>query len=153
MKLKHVSVEKMKYRNDSLAYLFILLGLVANVVYFIIFYEVNNQFLYTLKIGISIIYNLLFLLGVFLAAENIKKYNRKYAFFTLFVGLMQFVRIFAYLQEVNGADVFTGNKHLTLVILLIISGALLILGSIVSIINSTILKLFVEGKLKLDSAE
>lgn len=153
MKLKYVSVEKMKYKNDSLAYLLILLGLVVNVVYFVIFYEVNNQFLYSIKIGISVLYNLIFLLSVFLSAENIKKYNRKYAVFTCIIGLMQFVRIFAYLSEVNAAGVFAGNKHMVLVILLIISGVLLILGSIVSIVNSTILKSFVEGKLKLDSAE
>lgn len=158
MKLKYTSVEQMKYKNDSLSYGLILLGLLANIFYFITLYENNGEFYYTLDMGFSVLYNLIFMLLVFLSAENIKTYNRKYAILTFIIGILQIIRIFVYparaLESSSTGDIsLTQYKYNLIVIYLSLSGGLLIIGSIISFIKSTILKQFVDGKLVFDEIE
>ena len=148
MKFRYVSIEKLKYRNDGLSYALILLGLAVNVVYFILLYQNNNNFFYSLNVGFSIIYNLLFMLFIFLCAENIKKYNCKYAYLSIAFGIMQFVRIFKYPKQALNAGGLEQSQYVVITFVLIASAILLIAGSITSIIKSTILKRFVEGKLE-----
>ena len=158
MKYKHTSVEQMKYKNDSLSYGLILLGLLANIFYFITLYENNGEFYYTLDMGFSVLYNLIFMLIVFLSAENIKTYNRNYSIVTFIIGILQIIRIFVYpadaLKSSAVGDVaLTQSKYTIIAVYLIISASLLIFGSIISFIKSTILKQFVDGKLVFDEIE
>ncbi len=148
MKFRYVSIEKLKYRNDGLSYALILLGLAINVVYFILLYQNNNNFFYSLNVGFSIIYNLLFMLFIFLCAENIKKYNCKYAYLSFAFGLMQIVRIFNYPKQALNAGGLEQSQYVVITFVLIASAIVLIAGSITSIIKSTILRRFVEGKLE-----
>lgn len=148
MKFSYVSIEKLKYRNDGLSYALILLGLAVNVVYFILLYQNNNNFFYSLNVGFSIIYNLLFMLFIFLCAENIKKYNCKYAYLSFAFGVMQIIRIFNYPKQALNVGGLEQSQYVVINFVLIASAIFLIAGSITSVIKSTILKRFVEGKLE-----
>lgn len=147
---KRIKVEKMKYKNDSISYALVLLSLVVNILYFANLYKNNAQFYYTIEMGMSVLYNLIFMLGVFMCAEFIKKYNRNYAIATFVLGIMQIVRIFNYpLDALKEGAISQGNYN-QLVIFLVISGALLIAGSVISFVNSTLLKEYVAGRLKVE---
>lgn len=150
---KRIKVEKMKYKNDTLSYALMLLSLVVNVLYFANLYKNNSQFYYTFDMGLSVLYNLIFMLAVFMCAEFIKKYNRNYAIATFVLGIMQIVRIFNYPLDALKAEALSQSNYNLLVIFLVISGALLIVGSVISFINSTVLKEYVSGRLQLKDEE
>lgn len=138
---KNITLDRMRYKHDSLSSSLTLLGLLANVFYFVCLYKNNNMFYYTMDMGSSVIYNLLFMLLVFLSSEEVKVYNRKFSVIVICVGLLQLVRIFivpsraiaANTEEITvlATDVFT-----RLVVYLCISAALLIIGGAVSFIKS-----------------
>ena len=150
---KRIKVEKMKYKNDSISYALVLLSLVVNILYFANLYKNNAQFYYTIEMGMSVLYNLIFMLGVFMCAEFIKKYNRNYAIATFVLGIMQIVRIFNYPLDALKEGALSQGNYNQLVIFLVISGALLIAGSIISFVNSTLLKEYVAGRLKVKEEE
>ena len=112
------------------------LGILFNVFYFVNLYQSDvGTYYYQIFIGASIVYNLLFLLVVFLASEAVKNYVQKYSYLLLAIGAMQVVRIFyipmrarAAITAVNGVDVPVmgdGQFYLLLVYLLISAVCLL----------------------------
>jgi hypothetical protein len=144
-----ISIDKMKYKNDNLAFSLTILGLLANVFYFFTLYRNNNNFYYSYLMGISVLYNLIFMLTVFLTAEEVKTYHRKYSIVLFIAGIIQILRIFYYPKKAFAAEVLTADTYRTIKIYLIISSIMLILASIRSFWNSTILKLYIKGKLKI----
>lgn len=143
---KYVSKEKLKYRKDKLAYTLSILGLVVNVLFFINLYKNNDNFYYSWKIGVSILYNLIFMLLVFLSAEEIKHYRSNYAILLLVIGLLQIVRIFIYPKQGFDAKALSQGDYIISIIYLIVSGTLLICSGICSLIKSTILKNFIKSQ-------
>lgn len=143
---KTISIEKMKYKTDRLAYTLAILGLLINVLYFSTFYKNNDNFYYTWKLGISVLYNLVFMLLVFLFAEEVKHYHRAYAVALSIIGVLQIARIFIYPQAAFEASVLTPNVHIMLCVYLGISGVLLISSGICSWIKSTILLSFIKSQ-------
>ncbi|HEY8396123.1 MAG TPA: hypothetical protein VIK96_05020 [Bacilli bacterium] len=148
-----VSIDKMKYKNDSLAFTFSILGLLANVLYFFTLYQHNDNYYYSYLLGISVIYNLIFMLAVFLAGEEVKTYHRNYAYVLLALGIVQILRIFFYPRIALNAGKMEEKKYWELAIMLAISGIMLILGAIRCFRNTTLLKLYKEGKLKVSPTD
>ncbi len=85
-----------RYKKNKLASSLALLGIVFACIYFMFLYaEINNGgFYYKWPIAIDVIYNLFFLLFVFLFSEQVKNYDRRMFYVQIFFGVMQFVRIF-----------------------------------------------------------
>lgn len=85
-----------RYKKNKLASSLALLGIVFACIYFMFLYaEVKNKdFYYYWPIAIDVVYNLIFLLFIFLCSEQVKNYDRKMFYVQLFLGVMQFVRIF-----------------------------------------------------------
>lgn len=85
-----------RYKKNKLASSLALLGIVFACVYFMVLYGQvkNDRFYYKWPIAIDVVYNLFFLLFVFLFSEQVKNYNRKMFWVQIAFGVMQFVRIF-----------------------------------------------------------
>ena len=66
---------------------------------------------------------------------------------------MQIVRIFNYPLDALKEGALSQGNYNQLVIFLVISGALLIAGSVISFVNSTLLKEYVAGRLKVKEEE
>ena len=111
MKYNFHSVEKKKYKNDTFAYIFVLLGIVFNCFAFIKLYEQNANFFYDYRMAFSVLFNLIFMLAVFLTAENVKKYHRSYAIVAIVIGALQFLRIFDYVTDAHSAGVIANNVY------------------------------------------
>lgn len=93
---KIVQDDILRYKKNKTASMLALLALVFNCLYFMLFYSINKESLYTMLIGGSVILNLLVLLMGFFASEGIKGYNKKFSYVLLGLGVVQFVRIFIY---------------------------------------------------------
>jgi hypothetical protein len=143
---KYVSIEKLKYRTDKLAYSLAILGLIINVLYFTTLYINNDNFYYSWKLGISVLYNLIFMLLVFLFAGEIKHYQANYAVLLTIIGLLQIVRIFVYPKQGLVAGALSQNTYTILCVYLMASGFLLISSGISSCIKSTILRNFIKNQ-------
>ncbi|MEG1706451.1 MAG: hypothetical protein RR291_03040, partial [Clostridia bacterium] len=101
----------------------------------------ENIKVYTILLGVSIVYNLLFMLAVFLSSVEIKIYNIKFAIVLLVMGVLQIARIFFlptkfFLLNTEEDIILTSEVYTKLIIYLVISSALLIASGIVGLINS-----------------
>jgi hypothetical protein len=149
MLINHVSIDRKKYKKDGLPYGLTLLGLLVNVFYFFTLYKNNDNFYYSGLMGISVLYNLLFMLIVFQSAEEIKNYRRKYAIGLFLIGLGQIFRIIFYPRMALNAGALSAETYKVIAVYLSLSALLLVAASIISFINSTILRRFIEGKIKI----
>ena len=154
-----------RYKKNKLASSLALLGIVFACIYFMFLYaEINNGgFYYKWPIAIDVIYNLFFLLFVFLFSEQVKNYDRRMFYVQIFFGVMQFVRIFwlplagitetAYVKladvEYRGAVLSTGTFAI-LAVGLAGSGACVIASAVIGFIRSKNLENFQK---KIESGE
>lgn len=95
-------------QSANLCYLAILL----NVFYFVSIYKSDvGTYYYNILIGASIVYNLVFMLAVFLSSEEVKNYNRKYSYLLGVIGLLQIVRIFIIPMRAHSANTVVNGKE------------------------------------------
>ena len=89
-----IKKDRLRYTKNKASANLTYLAIVFNVLYFVSIYssDVNNYY-YTITIGVSVVYNLVFLLIAFLSSEGLKNYKLSYAYTIIAVGIMQVVRI------------------------------------------------------------
>ena len=82
-----VKLDRMRFTKNTSSSRLALLGIAFNVLYFISVYksDVKNYY-YTILIGASIIYNLVFMLSTFLCSEGVKNYKHSYSLALLVLG-------------------------------------------------------------------
>ena len=108
-----IRLDRMRFVKNTLAANLAILGILFDVFYFVnIFQSDVGTYYYTILIGASIVYNLVFMLIVFLASEGVKNYQLTYSYVLVVMGVLQFARIFiipmrarAALTLVNGEEV------------------------------------------------
>ena len=92
---KQIELDRMRYTKNAFSSRMALLAIVFNVLYFASIYESDvGSWYYKILIGASIVYNLVFMLMVFLSSEGVKSYRIGYAYLLLGVGVGQIARIF-----------------------------------------------------------
>ncbi|MBR1797976.1 MAG: hypothetical protein IJ757_08225 [Clostridiales bacterium] len=142
--LKFIRRDRMRYENNKLSSNLAIIAIVFNCFFFISIYGSNvGNFYYTLMMGASIVYNLLFMLIVFLVAEGSKSYHIGYSYIAIPVGILQFVRILGYPRIAHTATIsladdsivnVMGNAQFTRTVLyLCISGICLLLSAAIGI--------------------
>ena len=95
-------------QSANLCYLAILL----NVFYFVSIYKSDvGTYYYNILIGASIVYNLVFMLAVFLSSEEVKNYNMKYSYLLGVIGLLQIARIFIIPMRAHAAKTVVNGKE------------------------------------------
>ena len=92
---REIRLDRMRFSKNTLSSRLALLAIAFDVLYFISLYKSDvGTYYYTILIGGSIIYNLVFLLTAFLASEGVKNYKRGYSVVLIVLGLIQIGRIF-----------------------------------------------------------
>ena len=132
--------------STNLAYL----SIIFNVLYFISIYssDVGNYY-YTILIGVSVVYNLLFLLVAFLASEGLKNYKLSYAIIITVIGAMQLVRIFGFpidgIHETtsDGTQVMKISQFIYTVATLSLSAASAIASCVIGILRNRTLNQYI----------
>lgn len=135
----------MRFIKNSLCSNLAIIGILFNVFYFVSLYQSDvGVYYYNIQIGASIVYNLVFMLAVFLASEGVKNYKKNYSYLLAVIGVMQIVRIFNIpMQAHNASTVIGGTETLvmgngqfyTIVVFLGISAACLIASAVVNFIR------------------
>jgi len=137
--------DRMRFIKNSLSANLAMLGILFNVFYFISICRSDvGTWYYTILIGASIVYNLIFMLAVFLSSEGVKSYKRGYSFLLIALGVAQAARILiiparAHAAEavVNGAavQVMGDGQFLWVTICLAVSAACLIAAAAVNLVR------------------
>lgn len=137
--------DRMRFIKNSLSANLCYLGILLDVFYFVSIYKSDvDTYYYNYIIGISIVYNLAFMLAVFLSSEGVKNYKKGYSYLLAVIGLVQIVRIFIIPMNahsastiVNGAEVVVmqDGQFLRVVVYLIASAACLIVSAVVNYIR------------------
>ena len=139
--------DRMRFTKNSLCSTLAILAIVFDVFYFISIYESDvghnvGTFYYQIRIGASIIYNLVFMLAAFLSSEGVKNYKIGYCYVLLFIGALQIVRVFILPAQAAATEVTIGNvttrvmesaQHIRVVAYLLISAACCIVSGIIGI--------------------
>lgn len=90
-----IAKDRMRFTKNSLSSTLCYLAILFNVLYFANIYSTDvGNYYYSITIGLSVVYNLLFLLFTFLGSEGVKNYSKGYSILVTVIGVLQIVRIF-----------------------------------------------------------
>ncbi len=92
--LTTIQQDRMRFTKNTTSSRLALLAIVFNVLFFISIYKVNDRAYYTWMMGLSIVYNLVFMLAVFLSSEGVKNYKPKFSIVMILLAVGQIIRIF-----------------------------------------------------------
>lgn len=128
----------MRYKKNKFGANLALIGLALGCIYFLSLYSQvkNDNFYYTWAIAFDVIYNLFFLLFVFLFSEQIKNYDDKLFVFQIIVGALQIARIFWLPLTGIINQAISMGAFLTMAISLGASGACIVAASIIGRIRA-----------------
>lgn len=92
---KSIQLDRMRYTKNTLSSRLVYLAILFDVFYFVSIYGSDvGTWYYSWLIGVSIVYNLVFMLLSFLASEGVKNYKLGYGYLLLAEGAGQIIRIF-----------------------------------------------------------
>ncbi len=107
-----IQTDRMRFTKNSLSANLTIAAILFDVLYFVKVYQSDvGNYYYNYLIGISVIYNLVFMLAAFLSSEGVKSYKRNYSWLLLLLGAGQIVRIFILPMRAHGAVVSTGGAE------------------------------------------
>ena len=135
-------IDRMRYTKNTASSRLALLAIVFDILFFISIYKSDvGTYYYTILIGASIIYNLVFLLITFLCSEGVKNYKTVYSWVMIGLGIVQIIRIFilpadAHRTIVSGAAVMGDGQFIRVVIYLAASAVCLFAGAAVNLKKS-----------------
>lgn len=145
-----IKKDRMRYTKNKLSASLVYLAILFDVFFFVSIYKSDvSTYYYTILIGASIIYNLVFLLLSFLSSEGVKEYSEKYCYLLFILALIQIIRIFILPVKAHSAVVkIAGIERIVMengqfarcIIYLLISSISLFASAIIGIIRSRTLK-------------
>lgn len=145
-----IKKDRMRYTKNKLSASLVYLAILFDVFFFVSIYKSDvRTYYYTILIGASIIYNLVFMLLSFLSSEGVKEYSEKYCYLLFILALIQIIRIFilpfkahSAVVKIAGIEkiVMDNGQFIRCIIYLLISSFSLFASAIIGIIRSRTLK-------------
>jgi len=139
---RQIQIDRMRYTKNTLSSNLAILAILFDVFYFVSIYKSDvGSFYYNILIGVSIVYNLLFMLAVFLSSEGVKNYKIGYSYLLVAIGALQIIRIFILPMKARGAVAVIGGvetivmesgQFLRLVVYLVVSAVCLVASAVVN---------------------
>lgn len=149
-----VKKDRMRYTKDTLSANLLLFAIVADVLYFVNLYQSDvGSYFYNWQIGASVVYNLIFLLAVFLSSEGVKNRVNSYLPLMIGAGIMQFVRIFYIPLQARNAVITIAENQVCVMEdgqffymtgCLAVSGILILIACVTSYTNNKTLSNYLE---------
>jgi len=156
MDAKTIKKDRLLYTKNKLSANLAYLAILFNVLYFVSIYSSDvDTYYYTMTIGFSVLYNLVFLLTAFLCSEGVKNYKGHYSWVIMAIGVLQFVRVLGIprmahstVLTLDGAEtVVMDNKQFAWVcICLAVSGIACLASGIASAYKVTTLNNYLKEK-------
>ena len=135
----------MRFIKNSLSSNLAILGILFDVFYFVSLYQSDvGTYYYNIQIGGSVVYNLIFMLAVFLSSEGVKNYKKNYSYLLAALGVMQIVRVFVIPMQAHTTPTIVGGvetmvmgngQFYAVVAFLIISAVCLIASAVVNLVK------------------
>lgn len=154
--VKEIKKDRLLYTKNKLSANLTYLAILFGVLYFVNIYQSDvNTYYYTITIGLSVVYNLIFLLAAFLSSEGLKNYKISYGYTIIVVGVLQVARIWGIprmahnaIELVDGEEILVmGNgQYQYCVIMLLLSAACCIIAGVVGIYKSVTLDKYKKEK-------
>ncbi len=142
--------DRMRFKKNKLSANLTLLAILLDVLYFVNIYQNDaGSYYHSFLIGISIVYNLVFMLAAFLSEEGVKNYKKAYSIPLIILGIGQIVRIFilpmqahSYVNvEAGFPEPPMGDGQFTyLIVLLILSAVCLFAAAVINFVKCTALE-------------
>ena len=154
MNEQSVRLDRMRFTKNTTSSRLAILAIVFDMLYFVSLYKINVDYYYTLIMGASILYNLVFMLATFLSSEGVKNYKQGYSYVLGALGAIQIARIFILPMQAHAATVKVGGEELLamsdgqftrIVIYLIASAVCLFAAAAVNLVKSRALKAHIAG--------
>lgn len=143
---RDIQLDRMQYVKNTSSSRLCYLGILLNVLYFVSIYKSDvASWYYQILVGGSIVYNLLFMLMVFLASEGVKNYQTNYSTLLFGLGAGQFIRIFILplqahqaVVKISGAEVMVMQNPQFIRVILYLAGsaACLIAAAVINLKKS-----------------
>ena len=143
---RDIQLDRMQYVKNTSSSRLCYLGILLNVLYFVSIYKSDvASWYYQILVGGSIVYNLLFMLMVFLASEGVKNYQTNYSTLLFGLGAGQFIRIFILplqahqaVVKISGAEtiVMQNPQFIRVILYLAGSAACLIAAAVINLKKS-----------------
>ena len=150
---RSVKIDRMRYTKNSVSSRLVILAILFDVFFFVSIYKSDvGSYYYNILIGGSIVFNLIFMLTVFLASEGVKSYNIFYSYVLIVVGVIQIIRIFIIPMRAHAAtvqimdqavQVMKDGQFFRVVCYLLISSACCFAAGIVGVQKSRALSAYV----------
>lgn len=145
-----IKKDRMRFTKNSISSTFCYLSILFNVFYFVSIYSSDvGSYYYSITIGLSVVYNLLFLLFSFLCSEGVKNYNKVMSIVIMVLGALQLVRIFyipvkahSTIISLEGVEtVVMGNNQFAFVVTwLMLSAGFAIAAGIIGLVKTVTLE-------------
>ncbi len=101
---KFIERDRLRFIKNTSSANLCYLGILLDVFYFVNIYKSDvGTYYYNFVIGVSIVYNLVFMLAAFLSSEGVKNYVKNYSYLLCGLGIMQIIRIFIIPNKAHGA--------------------------------------------------
>lgn len=156
-----IKKDRLRFTKNKLSASLTYLSIVLDCLYFVSIYSSNRgNYYYYWIMGVSVVYNLLFLLFSFLASEGVKEYKMGYSYLLVGLGMGQIARIFILPMKAHndilavasdaanaaesaapviGEPVMSDGQFIYCLVLLVGSAALCIIAGVVGMIKSATL--------------
>ena len=137
-----IKKDRLRFTKNKLSSNLTLLAILINALYFVCIYQSDvGSYYYQYIIGISVVYNLLFMLIAFLSSEGVKSYKLNYSYVLVLLGIGQIIRIFILpMDAINTTITLSGEEEVVMAsgqftlicIYLIASAVLCIIAGIIA---------------------
>ena len=142
-----IKKDRMRFIKNKLPANLALLAILFDVFYFVSIYQSDvRDYYYTIMIGASILYNLVFMLVCFLSSEGIKNYKLGYAWLLAGLGIGQIVRIFVLPAQAHATElkkvgrVMADGQYTFVVVCLVVSAVCCLAAALIGGYRSVVLK-------------
>lgn len=130
-----IQVDRMRYTKNTASSRLAILAIIFNVLYFVSIYKLDiynpaivfdnrnlNNGYYTILLGGSIVFNLVFMLVAFLSSEGVKNYKKSFSWVLVVLALMQIGRIFILPTSLHNTFLYRAeNAHMEEYVLKVLS--------------------------------
>ena len=160
-----IKKDRLRYSKNKLSANLTYLSIVFDVLYYISLYssDIKRQQIgtsyYVWMMGISVLYNLIFLLAAFLCSEGVKNYSSGHGYALMVIGALQVVRIFIWPLKLHNTKVgsteelvMQNGQFVLVIVYLLASAGIAILAGVIAVLKTKTLRDY-EAELKRKGSE
>lgn len=142
---KDSRIERMHYQANKFGASFVLLAIILNCIVMSLIYE-NLGIIPSLRIGIDILLNILFILVCFLSSEKVKVYSINWSIATIVLAGVTVLRIFFIPLWALDQNYIGKTSFIIYMLFYLIVAGLLVASGIISLIRSRKLRDFLKHR-------